>query len=124
MRYVMQYLATILIVLVTAPSWANERDAILKQAEALGAPMAAVRRAIEISRQPIFVKKDVLAVFDISKPSKEKRFTFWTSNQVRSPPITLPMANITDLVQKPLNSKGFRRIWTWCRWARLRPSMP
>ena len=74
MQYFMQYLATILIVLVTAPSWANERDSILKQAEALGAPMAAVRRAIEISRQPIFVKKDVLAVFDISKPSKEKRF--------------------------------------------------
>ena len=59
MRYdVMRYLATILIVLVTAPSWANERNSILKQAEALGAPMAAVRRAIEISRQPVFVKKD------------------------------------------------------------------
>lgn len=71
---VMRYLATILIVLVTAPSWANERDSILQQAEALGAPMAAVRRAIEISHQPIFVKKDVLAVFDISKPSKKKRF--------------------------------------------------
>jgi hypothetical protein len=70
----MRYLATILIVLVTAPSWANERDSILQQAEALGAPMAAVRRAIEISHQPIFVKKDVLAVFDISKPSKKKRF--------------------------------------------------
>ena len=35
---VMRYLATILIVLVTAPSWANERDSILQQAEALGAP--------------------------------------------------------------------------------------
>ena len=70
----MRYLATILIVLVTAPSWANERDSILQQAEALGAPMAAVRRAIEISHQSIFVKKNVLAIFDISKPSKEKRF--------------------------------------------------
>jgi hypothetical protein len=75
MRFdVMRYLATILIVLVTAPSWANERDSILRQAEALGAPMAAVRRAIEISHQSTFEKKDVLAVFDISKPSKTKRF--------------------------------------------------
>ncbi len=71
---VTRYLATILIVLVTAPAWARERDSILQQAEALGAPMAAVRRAIEISHQPIFVKKDVLAVFDISQPSKNKRF--------------------------------------------------
>ncbi len=71
---VMRYLATILTVLVTAPSWANERVSILQQAEALGAPVAAVRRAIEISHQPTFEKKDVLAVFDISKPSKKKRF--------------------------------------------------
>jgi hypothetical protein len=73
-RDAMRYLATIVIVLVTAPTWAGERDSILQQAEALGAPMVAVRRAIEISHQPIFVKKDVLAVFDISKPSKKKRF--------------------------------------------------
>ena len=36
--------------------------------------MAAVRRAIQISRQPIFPKKDALAVFDISQPSAKKRF--------------------------------------------------
>ncbi len=49
-------------------------DSLLQQAKALGAPMAAVQRAIEISRQPAFLKKDVLAVFDISQPSAKKRF--------------------------------------------------
>jgi L,D-transpeptidase catalytic domain len=46
--------------------------------------MAAVQRAIEISRQPIFSKKDALAVFDISQPSSKKRFYVldFTSGQV------------------------------------------
>jgi hypothetical protein len=52
---------------------ANEPDSLLRQAEALGAPMAAVKRAIAISHQPIIPKKDVLAVFDISQPSAKKR---------------------------------------------------
>ena len=46
---------------------------LLQQAEPLGAPLAAIRRAVAISRQPIFSKKDVLAVFDISQPSANKR---------------------------------------------------
>jgi hypothetical protein len=70
----MRYLAAILLALVSAPAWANELDSLLQQARALGAPMAAVQRAIAISRQPIFAKKDVLAVFDISQPSANKRF--------------------------------------------------
>ncbi len=49
-------------------------DALLEEANSLGAPMVAVQRAIEVSRQPVFSKKDVLAVFDISQPSAEKRF--------------------------------------------------
>ena len=49
-------------------------DPILQQAQALGAPMAAIARAIPISRQSIFPKKDALAVFDISQPSANKRF--------------------------------------------------
>jgi hypothetical protein len=53
---------------------ANELDSLLQQAQVLGAPMAAVRRAIQISRQPIFPKKDALAVFDISQLSARKRF--------------------------------------------------
>jgi hypothetical protein len=36
--------------------------------------MAAVQRARGILRQPTFLKKDVLAVFDISQPSANKRF--------------------------------------------------
>jgi hypothetical protein len=49
-------------------------EPILQRAQALGAPMAAVARAIAISRQSIFLKKDALAVFDISQPSANKRF--------------------------------------------------
>ena len=70
----MRYLAAILLALISAPAWANELDLLLQQAQALGAPMAAVQRAIAISRQPIFAKKDALAVFDISQPSTNKRF--------------------------------------------------
>src|SRR5215470_262619 len=40
---------------------ANGLDPVLQQTQALGAPMAAVARAITISRQPIFSKKDALA---------------------------------------------------------------
>ena len=70
----MRYLAAILLALVSAPAWANELNSLLQQAQALGAPMAAVQRAIAISRQSIFTKKDALAVFDISQPSANKRF--------------------------------------------------
>src|SRR5262252_4033034 len=51
---------------------ANGLDPLLQQAQALGAPMAAVARAI--TRQQTFAKKDALAVFDISQPSANKRF--------------------------------------------------
>jgi len=53
---------------------AGKLDSLLQQAQQLGAPGAAIQRAIAISRQPIFSKKDVLAVFDISQPSANKRF--------------------------------------------------
>src|ERR1051326_5966948 len=53
---------------------AGKLEALLPQAHQLGAPMAAIQRAVAISRQPIFTKKDVLAVFDISQPSANKRF--------------------------------------------------
>ena len=86
-RYFGRYLATILLVLIGCPAsltWANELDSLLQQAKALGAPVAAVQRAIEISRQPMFAKKDALAVFDISQPSTKKRFYVldFTSGQV------------------------------------------
>jgi len=49
-------------------------DPLLQQARTLSAPMAAVARAITISGQQTFAKKDALAVFDISQPSANKRF--------------------------------------------------
>ena len=69
-----RYLLTILFALISASAGANELDSILPKAQVLGAPMASVQRAIALSRQPKFAKKDVLAVFDISQPSAKKRF--------------------------------------------------
>jgi hypothetical protein len=54
--------------------FAGKLDSLLQQAQQLGAPIAAIQRAAAISRQPIFSKKDVFAVFDISQPSANKRF--------------------------------------------------
>jgi hypothetical protein len=55
-------------------NFSRQSEAFLEETKSLGAPMIAVQRALEISRQPVFPKKDVLAVFDISQPSAEKRF--------------------------------------------------
>src|SRR5262249_56106656 len=46
----------------------------LKQAKVLGATPSPVERAVQISRQAIFTKKDAVGVFDISQPSAKKRF--------------------------------------------------
>ena len=64
--------------------FAGKLDSVLQQAEQLGAPVAAIQRAVAISRQPTFSKKDVFAVFDISQPSANKRFYLldFTSGQV------------------------------------------
>lgn len=58
----------------TPDSAANAPDPLKQQAQTLGAPMTALARAIAVSRQPTFAKKDVLALFDISQPSANKRF--------------------------------------------------
>jgi hypothetical protein len=55
-------------------NFAGKLDSLLQQAQQLGAPVVAIQRAVAISRQPIFPKKDVLAIFDISQPSANKRF--------------------------------------------------
>src|SRR6516165_9471041 len=34
------------------------------------------------------------------------------------------MKKTMDTKQKPSNLKAFRRIWTWCHWARLRQLIP
>jgi hypothetical protein len=57
-----------------AEQTASDNDPVLQQAQALNAPMAAVARAVAVSHQSPFSKKDVLAVFDISQPSANKRF--------------------------------------------------
>lgn len=77
MRYLTRYLAAILFALIAGPAGASELDSLLQQAKSLGAPMAAVQRAIAISRQSPFAKKDAFAVFDISQPSANKRFYFF-----------------------------------------------
>src|SRR5437763_17011966 len=69
----MLHLAT-LLALISAPTWPNEPDPLLRQAQALGAPIGAIQRAVHISRQAIVPEKDVLALFDISQPSAKKRF--------------------------------------------------
>lgn len=53
---------------------AGKLDSLLQQAQPLGAPAAAIARAVAISRQPVFTRKDVFAVFDISQPSANRRF--------------------------------------------------
>ena len=58
----------------TSSDVSNKPDSLLQQARVLGAPTAAIERAVQISRQPIFPKKDALAVFYISQPSAKKRF--------------------------------------------------
>jgi hypothetical protein len=70
----MRYLATTFLALISSATWANGADSLLQKAQVIGAPILAVERAIQISRQPNFSKRDVLAVFDISQPSAKKRF--------------------------------------------------
>ena len=59
---------------VKRDDFASKLESLLQQAQALGAPVTAIQRAAAISRQPIFVRKDALAVFDILQPSDNKRF--------------------------------------------------
>ena len=56
--------------IISASAWAGALD----DARTLGAPMESVERAIQLSRGKEFSRRDVLAVFDISQPSGNKRF--------------------------------------------------
>jgi L,D-transpeptidase catalytic domain len=66
--------ATPLVGVARHDDFAGKLDSLMQQAQQLGAPVAATQRAVAISRQPIFPKKDAFAVFDISQPSANKRF--------------------------------------------------
>ena len=115
-----RYLAAILLGLISSSTWANELDSLLQQAQVLGAPMAAVQRAIQISHQPIFQNKDVLAVFDISQPSAKKRFYVL---DFKSGQVTAHYAahgRKMGPAQEPSNLRASRRTWTWCHLAHLR----
>src|SRR6516164_3183596 len=102
----------------------NNPDSLFQEARVLGAPMAAVERAVQISRQPIFPKKDALAVFDISQPSAKKRFYVldFKSGQVTAHYAAHGRDNGPQA--KAVKFKASRRIWTWCHWAPLRQLIP
>ena len=88
---------------------AGKLDSLLQQAQQLGAPGAAIQRAVAISRQPIFSKKDVLAVFDISQPSANKRFYLldFASGQVTAHFAAHGRTNGTNA--RATRFKGFQR---------------
>lgn len=52
----------------------SPRTQALEQAQALGAPMAAVQRALEEQKKSSYQNKNVIGLFDISRPSAFKRF--------------------------------------------------
>lgn len=47
---------------------------VLAEAEQLGAPLVAIRRAMKEAESKAYSKHDVLAVYDISQPGAKKRF--------------------------------------------------
>jgi hypothetical protein len=108
----------------SGPAGANELDPLSQQAEVLVAPMTAIGRAIEISHQRIFPKKDVLAVFDISQPSANKRFYVldFKSGEVTAHYAAHGRDNGPNA--RAIKFRGSRRTWTWCRLARSRPLIP
>jgi hypothetical protein len=66
----MRTLLVLLASIISTSAFAGALD----DAKTLGAPMQSVERAIQLSRGKEFSRKDVLAVFDISQPSGNRRF--------------------------------------------------
>ena len=54
--------------------FAENHSRVLAQAESLGAPMAAVKRAFAEAQSSAYSKKDVISVFDLSQPGNSKRY--------------------------------------------------
>jgi hypothetical protein len=88
---------------------AGKLEPLLQRAQQLGAPVAAIRRAAAISRQPAFTRKDALAVFDISQPSGAKRLYLvdFRSGQVSAHFAAHGKANGPNV--KATKFKGFQR---------------
>src|SRR4029434_9090749 len=89
--------------------FASKLESLLPQAQQLGAPVGAIQRAAAISRQSIFPRKDVLAVFDISQPSANKRVYVldFTSGQVTAHFASHGRTNGPNV--KATKFKGFQR---------------
>ena len=68
----MRTLLVLITSIISISAWAGALD----DARTLGAPMQSVERAIQLSRGKEFSRKDVLAVFDISQPSGNRRFFY------------------------------------------------
>ena len=66
----MRTLLVLFTSIASIPAWAGALD----DARTLGAPMESVERAIQLTRGKEFSRKDILAVFDISQPSGNRRF--------------------------------------------------
>ena len=66
----MRTLLVLFTSIISIAAWAGALD----DAKTLGAPMESVERAIQLSRGKEFSRKDILAVFDISQPSGNRRF--------------------------------------------------
>ena len=127
-RHLAQFPGALCLVLALSPAISpagtSDLDGILQQAKALGAPMAAVARAIEISRQPVFAKKDVLAVFDIAQLSSKKRFYVFDFADGKVTAHYAAHGRHNGPNARQPNSRASRAIWTWCRSARSRPRIP
>ena len=66
----MRTLLVLFTSIISMSAWAGALD----DARTLGAPMESVERAIQLSRGKEFSRKDILAIFDISQPSGNRRF--------------------------------------------------
>jgi len=92
-----------------AEQTASDNDPVLQQAQALNAPMAAVTRAIAVSHQSPFSKKDVLAVFDISQPSANKRFYLLDFKSGQATPHYAAHGRTNGPNAKAVKFKGFQK---------------
>lgn len=66
----MRQFLVLLMFSISSYAWAGALD----DARTLGAPMVSVERAIRLAQGKEFSRKDVLAIFDISQPSGNRRF--------------------------------------------------
>ena len=87
--------------------FAGKLNSVLQQAEQLGAPLAAIQRAVaNLTASRLFQKRRVRGLRHFAAVG-EQNSPFWISHQVRSPPTSRRMEEAMDLTRKPPNSKAF-----------------